>query len=260
MTQTIAVVDYGSGNLHSVSRAIERVGGSALVTRDPDEVAGADALVIPGVGHFGACMRAICHHGVDGSIERYDHLLAAIKSSPYLKAIEGNLTVAFVPYANIDNISPGIAIYGCHLGLLWCSQVGSVSRVLDGEVNRKHPIRNVILRGAMVEVELLPTWIVATIIVRELVIAGIRQAAAAANVVIAARPLGKAKTASTLLGMTLLLLAFDAMTGGPLEATGWADALEAVGFWTMVVATVLTVVSGWDYLRGALPLLQGRPT
>ncbi len=71
MTQTIAVVDYGSGNLHSVSRAIERVGGSALVTRDPDEVAGADALVIPGVGHFGACMRAICHHGVDSSIERF---------------------------------------------------------------------------------------------------------------------------------------------------------------------------------------------
>ena len=71
MTQTIAVVDYGSGNLHSVSRAIARVGGSALVTRDPDEIAGADALVIPGVGHFGACMRAICHHGMDRAIEDF---------------------------------------------------------------------------------------------------------------------------------------------------------------------------------------------
>lgn len=113
---------------------------------------------------------------------------------------------------------------------------------------------------AMVEVELLPTWMVATIIVRELVIAGIRQAAAAADVVIAARPLGKAKTAATLVGMTILLLAFDATTGGPLEATGMADALETVGFWTMVVATVLTVVSGWDYLSGAMPLLRGRST
>jgi glutamine amidotransferase len=68
MTQTIAVADYGSGNLHSVSRAIARVGGNALVSRDPGEIATADALVIPGVGHFGACMRAICHHGIDRAI------------------------------------------------------------------------------------------------------------------------------------------------------------------------------------------------
>ncbi|HJR97923.1 MAG TPA: imidazole glycerol phosphate synthase subunit HisH [Actinomycetota bacterium] len=71
MTQTIAVVDYGSGNLHSVSRAIERVGGRALVTRDAGEISGADALVIPGVGHFGSCMRAICHLGLDRSIEEF---------------------------------------------------------------------------------------------------------------------------------------------------------------------------------------------
>ena len=71
MTQTIAVADYGSGNLHSVSRAIARVGGSALVTRDAREIAGADALVIPGVGHFGACMRAICRHGFDRAIEDF---------------------------------------------------------------------------------------------------------------------------------------------------------------------------------------------
>ena len=71
MTQTIAVVDYGSGNLHSVSRAIARVGGSALVSRDPGEIAGAGALVIPGVGHFGACMRAICGYGMDRVIEDF---------------------------------------------------------------------------------------------------------------------------------------------------------------------------------------------
>jgi imidazole glycerol-phosphate synthase subunit HisH len=71
MTHTIAVVDYGSGNLHSVSRAIERVGGRAVVTRDAGEISGADALVIPGVGHFGSCMRAICHHGLDRSIEEF---------------------------------------------------------------------------------------------------------------------------------------------------------------------------------------------
>jgi CDP-diacylglycerol--glycerol-3-phosphate 3-phosphatidyltransferase len=112
---------------------------------------------------------------------------------------------------------------------------------------------------SMVEVGLLPTWMVATIVVRELVIAGVRQAAAAGDVVIAARALGKAKTMTTLIGMAILLLAHDALTGGPLAATGLAGGFEAVGFWVMVAATVLTVVSGWDYLRGALPLLRGHP-
>ena len=112
---------------------------------------------------------------------------------------------------------------------------------------------------AMVEVGLLPTWMVATILVRELVIAGVRQMAAAADVVIAARPLGKAKTLTTLAGMGLLLLAWDAATGGPLAGIAGAEgALLAAGFWTMVVATVLTLVSGWDYLAGAMPLLRGQ--
>lgn len=110
---------------------------------------------------------------------------------------------------------------------------------------------------AMVEVGLLPTWMVATIIVRELVIAGVRQMAAAADVVIAARPLGKAKTLTTLVGMSILLLAHDARTGGPLASAGIGGTLETAGFWIMVIATVLTVVSAWDYLRGALPLLRG---
>jgi CDP-diacylglycerol--glycerol-3-phosphate 3-phosphatidyltransferase len=110
---------------------------------------------------------------------------------------------------------------------------------------------------AMVEVGLLPTWMVATILVRELVIAGVRQMAAAGNVVIAARALGKAKTLTTLVGMAVLLLAHDAATGGPLADTGIGPGTEVAGFWLMVVATVLTVVSGWDYLRGALPLLRG---
>jgi CDP-diacylglycerol--glycerol-3-phosphate 3-phosphatidyltransferase len=110
---------------------------------------------------------------------------------------------------------------------------------------------------AMVEVRLLPTWMVATILVRELVIAGVRQMAAAQNVIVAARALGKAKTLTTLAGMALLLLAFDASTGGPTASTGLGPSVEVIGRWTMVVATALTVVSGWDYLRGALPLLRG---
>jgi glutamine amidotransferase len=68
---TVAVLDYGMGNLHSVSRAISRVGGNAVVTGDPSTIAGAAALVIPGVGHFGACVRALSAQGGDDAIRSF---------------------------------------------------------------------------------------------------------------------------------------------------------------------------------------------
>jgi glutamine amidotransferase len=55
----IAVLDYGLGNLRSVARAIEHVGGRPMVTSDPLVAADADALVLPGVGSFGVCMRNV---------------------------------------------------------------------------------------------------------------------------------------------------------------------------------------------------------
>jgi CDP-diacylglycerol--glycerol-3-phosphate 3-phosphatidyltransferase len=112
---------------------------------------------------------------------------------------------------------------------------------------------------AMVEVELLPTWMVALLLIRELVVQGVRQVAASSSVVMPAVALGKGKTLATLLGMGLLLLAYDAATGGPLAGTGWRDVLFSAGYWTMVVATALSVVSGWEYVRAALPVLTGRP-
>lgn len=110
----------------------------------------------------------------------------------------------------------------------------------------------------MVEVDLLPAWMVAVILVRELVIAGVRQMRAAAQVVVAAAMLGKVKTAATLAAMAVLLLAFDARTGGPLAETAFAAALEPAGLWLMVAAVALTVASGFAYLRGAWPMLSGR--
>src|SRR5713101_2940425 len=68
---TIAILDYGMGNLHSVSRAIAKVGGTADVTSDPEAIADAEALVIPGVGAFGACMRALTDRGLVGSIHGF---------------------------------------------------------------------------------------------------------------------------------------------------------------------------------------------
>jgi imidazole glycerol-phosphate synthase subunit HisH len=50
---TITIVDYQMGNLRSVQKALESVGAQAVVTSDPDEVARADKLILPGVGGFG---------------------------------------------------------------------------------------------------------------------------------------------------------------------------------------------------------------
>lgn len=61
----IAVCDYGMGNLHSVSRALEHVGGKVVVTDDPETALRADALVVPGVGAFGACMAGLTQSGFD---------------------------------------------------------------------------------------------------------------------------------------------------------------------------------------------------
>jgi hypothetical protein len=91
---------------------------------------------------------------LDGAIARYDGLLASIESSSYLKALQRNLTIAFVPYENQPNVRPGTALYGCAFRLLWCRRVGKVTSILEGEVTARHPIRPLELRGTMVEVEL----------------------------------------------------------------------------------------------------------
>jgi glutamine amidotransferase len=55
----IAVCDYGIGNLHSAQKALVRQGADARLTADPMLIADADAVVLPGVGAFGACMAAL---------------------------------------------------------------------------------------------------------------------------------------------------------------------------------------------------------
>jgi glutamine amidotransferase len=53
------LLDYGSGNLHSAKRALARVGADVTVTSDFDEALNAEALVVPGVGAFAACMEGL---------------------------------------------------------------------------------------------------------------------------------------------------------------------------------------------------------
>jgi len=65
---TIALIDYGAGNLHSVHNALVKAGAqNVAVTADPDVVARADRIVLPGVGAFGACRAGLL--ALDGVVE-----------------------------------------------------------------------------------------------------------------------------------------------------------------------------------------------
>lgn len=65
---TVAIIDYGSGNLRSAAKAFERQSdGPVLVTGDPDAVARADRIVLPGVGAFGDCKRGLL--AMDGMMD-----------------------------------------------------------------------------------------------------------------------------------------------------------------------------------------------
>lgn len=64
----IAVIDYGSGNLPSIRRALEAAGAETIVTPDPDLIREADAVVLPGVGHAGYSMRRLRELGIDRAV------------------------------------------------------------------------------------------------------------------------------------------------------------------------------------------------
>ena len=66
---SVAVVDYDAGNTLSVTRALEKVGAKVALTPDPERVLAADAVVLPGVGAFGDCMRKLRERGMDEACE-----------------------------------------------------------------------------------------------------------------------------------------------------------------------------------------------
>lgn len=75
----VVIVDYGAGNVVSVSKALRHVGASVLLSEDPAVVRSADALVFPGQGHFGQAMDRLSASGMDRA------LLAAIdRGTPFL--------------------------------------------------------------------------------------------------------------------------------------------------------------------------------
>jgi glutamine amidotransferase len=74
--KTIAIIDYGLGNLRSVIRGLEKAGANAVITCDPDEIASADGLVLPGVGAF--------HEGMEQLGNLQDVVIDATRDVPML--------------------------------------------------------------------------------------------------------------------------------------------------------------------------------
>jgi CDP-diacylglycerol--glycerol-3-phosphate 3-phosphatidyltransferase len=97
----------------------------------------------------------------------------------------------------------------------------------------------------LIDQDVVPGWMVAAIVAREFLVSGLRLAAMERGVVVHARDLGKLKTWSQ---------AVAAACGGLAAAGAWSD---DVAWWTLLVALVLTWISGLDYARVAPRLLRG---
>lgn len=67
----IAIIDYGMGNLHSVSKAVERLGVDAVVTSDEGQLMQADGAILPGVGAFGDAMHNLRETGLGDAVRYY---------------------------------------------------------------------------------------------------------------------------------------------------------------------------------------------
>ena len=102
-----------------------------------------------------ATQRAIeARDTLKSAVQREDELLGSLKQTSYLRAMADHAQVAFVPYGNMHKVERGSSLYGCKLGMVFCHKVGSVLQVLPGEVQFKHPHRDKMLRGQMVELKL----------------------------------------------------------------------------------------------------------
>ncbi len=67
----IAIIDYGAGNIQSVSKALKHIGCDAFITRDKEQILKADGAVLPGVGSFGDTMDTMNSYGIKDTVIEY---------------------------------------------------------------------------------------------------------------------------------------------------------------------------------------------
>jgi glutamine amidotransferase len=126
---TVAIVDYGSGNLHSAAKAFERAAHESgidqpiVVTQDPAVVAAADRVVLPGVGAFADCRRGL--DAVDGMVEALEEAVRR-KGRPFLGICVG-----------MQLLAERGREYEVTDGLGWIA--GEVDRITPSDANLKIP-------------------------------------------------------------------------------------------------------------------------
>jgi glutamine amidotransferase len=126
---SVAIVDYGSGNLHSALKAFERAAHESgldqpiAVTRDPDVVARADRVVLPGVGAFADCRRGL--DAVPGMVEALEQTVRG-KGRPFFGICVG-----------MQLLAERGREYEVVEGLGWIA--GEVDRITPGDPNLKIP-------------------------------------------------------------------------------------------------------------------------
>lgn len=86
-------------------------------------------------------------------MEDQDKVVKRLSQSPYLKAMDHRVVLAFVPYQNLKSVKIGTKLYSCAWGLVACSSSGKITAILEGEVTDMHPHDESVQRGVMVEID-----------------------------------------------------------------------------------------------------------
>ena len=102
---------------------------------------------------------------------------------------------------------------------------------------------------ALVDEGSMAAWMAAIMVIREFAVTGLRMVALESGEVIAANSWGKAKMNAQSLAILLLLIGLP-------NGEGWRLAVSDIGWWVMLLATVLTIISGWSYLRDTPRILS----
>lgn len=111
----IAIIDYGAGNIQSVSKALAHIGCEAFITRDKDKILKADGAVLPGVGSFGDTMDTMIEYGIKDTVIEY-----AKSGKPFLGICLG-LQLLF-PKSEESPDAKGLGIFD-----------GSITKIPSGE-------------------------------------------------------------------------------------------------------------------------------
>ena len=111
----IAIIDYGAGNIQSVSKALAHIGCEAFITRDKDKILKADGAVLPGVGSFGDTMDTMNEYGIKDTVIEY-----AKSGKPFLGICLG-LQLLF-PKSEESPDAEGLGIFD-----------GSITKIPSGE-------------------------------------------------------------------------------------------------------------------------------